>query len=180
MRFPSPTQMPSHFMDLPPALLSECIARNEGGRGDFSIPLLRASLAGEFRIVGVLPGGRVPPRAMEPTRPPTLVIVSGDPNFPEPTPPPSAFPKVQKAIRWAATIIVHATGGRREDYATVAAAVPILRQVLLIETGTSQEDAWLRLVSAEVDRRARSGAKLPVLVFSARPRGGFHPIGGDY
>ena len=168
---------PLAFMDPPPVALSEAIRRMEGTRGDFAVPLWRGSLAGEYRIAAALPGGRLPSKVLDHSRPATVIILSGDPDFPAPTPPPSAFPKLSRYLGWAASIIIHATGGTRDHYAAVAAATTTMRRVLLIETATTQEHAWTAVVQAEGERRAARGLRLPCLCWSATPRGGFHPVG---
>ena len=174
------TSLPSlAFMDLPPAAVSEAVRRMEGTRGDFAVPLWRGSLSGEYRIAGALAGGLLPAKVLDPARPPTVIILSGDPDFPTPAPPPEAFRNVRRYLAWAASIVVHATGGRREHYAAVAAAVPVMRRVLLIETSTTQEDAWMALVQAEADRRRARDQHLPCLCWSATPRGGLHPVMED-
>ncbi|MBP0446706.1 hypothetical protein J8J14_18170 [Roseomonas sp. SSH11] len=152
------------------------IRRMEGTGGDFAVPLWRGSLAGEYRIAAALPGGRLPAKVLDPKRPPTVIILSGDPDFPAPTPPPTAFSRLPRLLSWAASIVIHATGGARGHYAAIAAAVPIMRRVLLIETGTVMEDAWIGLVRAEAERRAKGGQRLPCLCWSATPRGGVHPV----
>ncbi|MCR0980630.1 hypothetical protein [Roseomonas populi] len=174
---PLPTTLPPlAFMDLAPAQISEAIRRMEGTPGDFAVPLWRGSLAGEYRIAVSLPGGRLPARVLDRQRPPTCIILSADPDFPAPTPPPTAFPKLSRYLDWAASVIVHATGGTREHYTTVAAATVIMRRILLIETATVQEDAWMALVQAEAERREKRGQRLPRLCWSATPRGGVHPV----
>lgn len=167
---------PLAFMDLPPVALSEGVRRMEGTRGDFAVPLWRGSLAGEYRIAATMPGGALPAKVLDTTRPPTVIILSGDPDFPTPPPPPQAFRRVPRYLAWAASVVIHATGGKREHYAAIAAAVPIMRRVLLIETGTTQEDAWMALVQAEAERRKARSQHLPRLCWSATPRGGFHPV----
>ncbi|WP_458094745.1 hypothetical protein [Roseomonas sp. WA12] len=167
---------PLAFMDLPPATISEAIRRMEGARGDFAVPLWRGSLTGDYRIAVALPGGRLPAKVLDRTRPATVIVLSGDPDFPAPTPPPSAFPKLSRYLEWAASIVVHATGGTRDHYAAIAAAVPMMRRVLLIETATVQEDAWIALAQTEAERRDRQGQRLPCLCWSATPRGGIHPV----
>ncbi|WP_424135145.1 hypothetical protein [Roseomonas chloroacetimidivorans] len=167
---------PLAFMDLPPLALTQAIQRMEGTRGDFAVPLFRAALAGDFRVSCAMPGGRLPAKVVAPHRPPSLIILSGDPDLGTPTPPPEAFAHVTRYLRWAASIVIHATGGTRAHYAAVAAATTIMRRVLLIETATSQEDAWMALVQAEGERRGKSGQRLPCLCWSAKPRGGFHPV----
>ena len=176
---PATALPPLAFMDLPPAQLSQAIRLMEGTRGDFAVPLWRGSLTGEYRVAAALPGGRLPTKVLDPRRPPTVIILSGDPDFPAPTPHPTAFPRLPRFLAWAASIVIHATGGTRGHYAAVAAAVPIMRRVLLIETGTTMEDHWMALVQAEVERRERRGQKLPCLCWSATPRGGFHPVQED-
>lgn len=172
----SATLPPLGFMDLPPAALSEVVRRMERTRGDFAVPLWRGSLAGGYRIAAAMPSGVLPAKVLDATRPPTIIILSGDSDFPAPTPPPGAFWKVRRYLAWAASVVVHATGGKREHYAAVAAAVPIMRRVLLIETGTTQEDAWMALVQAEAAQRKVHGQALPCLCWSATPRGGVHPV----
>jgi hypothetical protein len=167
---------PLAFMDLPPGTLSEAIRLMEGTRGDFAVPLWRASLAGEFRIACAMPGALLPAKALDVARPPTCIILSGDPDDASATPPPTAFKKVRRYITWAAAIVIHATGGTRETYAAVAATVPRMRRVLLVETGTRQEDAWIALARAEAERREKRGQLLPCLCWSAKVRGGFHPV----
>jgi len=172
----STSMPPLAFMDLPPAALSEAVRRMEGTRGDFAVPLWRGSLSGDYRIAAALPGGCLPSKVLDTTRPPTVIILSGDPGFPTPTPPPEAFRKVGRYLAWAASIVIHATGGTRAHYAAIAAAAPRMRRVLLIETGTPQEDAWSALAQAEAERRKARGQHLPCLCWSATPRGGFHPV----
>ena len=161
-----------------PAQLSAVITRLQNTGHAFSLPLYRAALAGELGLVLVAPGGRVPARLLDHRRPPTVVVVCGDPEVAAPTPPPDAFPQARRLLAWTASAMLHATGGREEHYRGAVEAVRVIRRVLLIETATAQENAWLALLHQEVDRREVAGRTLPVLVLSARLQGGVHPIQG--
>jgi hypothetical protein len=160
-----------------PADISALIAKLEGTDGAFLLPLYRAALAGDLRVVTLHAGGRIPGRLLEHTEPATVVVVGGDPDA-RATPAPEAFPQARRLLAWAASTILHATGGLAAHYAAAVEAARFTRRVLLIETGTAQEDAWLDLLKGEDERRKDSGRRLPALVISARPRGGFHPIDG--
>ncbi|WP_426958396.1 hypothetical protein [Muricoccus radiodurans] len=158
--------------------LSALIQGLEGTPGAFVVPLYRAALAGDLRVLALLSGGRIPQRFLEHTEPPTVVQISGDPGGGHPTPPPEAFSQARRLLGWAASVMLHATGGRAEHYTAVVEAARLVRRVLLIETGTAQESAWLELIRAEGERRDAAGRRLPTLVLSARVVGGFHPIDG--
>jgi hypothetical protein len=159
-----------------PSDVSAIIAKLEGTEGAFLLPLYRAALAGETRVLTLLPGGRVPQRMLEHTAPNTVIVLSGDPGLGHDTPSPDAFPQARRLLAWAASTMIHAAGGQAGHYAAVVDAVRLVRRVLLIETATAQEDAWRDLARAEHERRERVGRALPTLVVSARPLGGVHPI----
>ncbi|HEY8612344.1 MAG TPA: hypothetical protein VIL69_13760 [Roseomonas sp.] len=162
-----------------PGQISKLIAALDGTGHAFALPLYRAALAGELAMAALLPGGRVPTRLLDHTRPPTVIVVSGDPANPtEAASPPEAFPQARRLLAWSASVMLHATGGKEAHYRAVVAGAKAWRRVLLIETATSQEDAWLALVEAERERRLASGRVFPAVCISARPRGGVHPVWG--
>ncbi|WP_426958334.1 hypothetical protein [Muricoccus radiodurans] len=159
-----------------PRVISEVIARLRGGPGAFAVPLYAAALAGEIRLLIVMPGGRVPMRFLDHAQPPTVVALGGDPGAQEAASPPTDFPQVPRLIRWAASTLVHATGGQAAHYRMVVDTARLMRRVLLVETATAQEDAWTKLVRDEMRRREETGRRMPSLVISARPKGGVHPV----
>jgi hypothetical protein len=162
-----------------PAMITEAVARLRGTDGAFAIPLLTAALASEIRVLAVMPGGRVPVRLLEHTCPPTVIIASGDPGVGHITPTPESFPQARRLLGWAASTIIHATGGQEAHYRAVVEAAKLVRRVLLIETATAQEDAWTELVQAVGERRQHVGRRIPTVVISARLRGGAHPKRDD-
>lgn len=162
-----------------PAAISQMIAALQGTPQAASLPLFRAALAQELVVANLLPGGRVPTRLLDFCRPPTVIVVAGDPSNPaQAAQPPERFPQARRLLAWSAGCMVHGTGGKEAHYQTVVTAAKARRRFLLIETCTAQEIAWLDLVQAEGDRRRAAGRDFPAIVVSARPRGGVHPVTG--
>ncbi|MCK8786749.1 hypothetical protein M0638_20465 [Roseomonas sp. NAR14] len=159
-----------------PAMLSAVIRQIDGSPHAFAIPLYRAALAGDLKLALLAPGGRVPARVLDHTRPPTVIVVSGDPASGGPAPAPEAFPQARRLLAWSAAVMLHASGGAARDYEAVADAARLVRRVLLIETATAQEAAWYDLVRGEEERRNAAGRHLPALIISAKVRGGVHPV----
>jgi hypothetical protein len=152
-----------------PAELSRVIATARGTPGEHMVPVVQADLAGEIRLLLVVPGGRVPTKLLDRRDPPTLLILGGDPGSARITPGPSAFPQVRRLLGWAGATMLHAAEGKVEHYSAAIDATRLVRRVVLIETAPDQQDAWYSLVLAETQRRERSGQQLPTLVISPRP-----------
>lgn len=160
-----------------PAIINSALTNARRAQCEFVEPLLWGAAFGEFILMALSPGGRVPLRLMKPGRPPTVIIVGGDPPDGSPAPPPHAFAQKATLVSWARSVIVHATGGERDHYEAVVAEAKWHRKVLLIETTSAQEAAWMGLATAEVRRRAAEGRTPPrVFLRSATLLGGVHPV----
>ena len=167
---------PVALMDLTGRQLNEAIGCMRGTRGAFAIPLLQGALAGDYQFAFAMPGGRLPTKIFHPGRPSTVVVLSGDPDAGAPTPPPAAFPQAVRFVRWADAAVLHAAGGAPEHYSWIAEVARSTRRLLVVETGSAAELAWVSLLRDETRRRAREGRVLPVTVLSAQVAGGFHPM----
>ena len=168
--------LPVALMDLTGRQLNEAIGSMRGTRAAFAVPLLQGALASDYRFAFAMPGGRLPTQIFHPGRPSTVVVLSGDPDPGIPTPPPEAFPQAIRFVRWSDAVVVHAAGGLPEHYSWIAEAARSTRRMLVVETGTAAEGAWVGLLRDETRRRAREGRVLPVTVLSAKVAGGFHPM----
>ena len=140
----------------------------------FRLPMYRAALAGEIRLLDLTPGARVPRRYLQPGAPPTLVVLGDDGD--EPTGP-AGFPQAQRLLAWADALILHSCGGEEGHYQAAVTAARTARRALLVETGTDRRTAWIVAVQTELMRRRGSGRKpLPVLDIQIRPGMPAHPL----
>ena len=130
------------------------------------VPLIRATMDRALRFVIVAPGKRVPLRMLQdkPGRP-LAVILSGDGKA---AVGPDAFPQARRLLRWTRGIMVHATGGKLEHYAEAARATVLTRRLVVVETDTAHEAAWLALA-------ASTAPGTPMLRITAPPGAAPHP-----
>lgn len=136
--------------------INRIIRAQEAGGFDFRNALYRAHLAGEVgAIIEVLPRGRVPREALWSTAP-TVAVIGDDAGL---SSGPADFPDAERLLAWARRVMIHAAGGTTRHYDWVVAAARIHRRVLLIETNTAGEPAWMHLAECERDRRAAEGRK---------------------
>jgi hypothetical protein len=61
---------------------------------------------------------------------------------------PAGFDGVEKLVKWARAIILHAAGGEVEHYQEAVKAAAIRRRVLFIETSAAQQGAWKSFIDA--------------------------------
>lgn len=144
------------------ASLSEVMRKQAAAGFGFRNEVYRGALAGEYKLVELLPRGRVPAPMLWPDAPHTVVVIGDDGGI---SSGPADFPQSRRLIAWADRVMLHAAGGQAAHYALVAAAARVHRRVLLIETNTSAEAAWSDQLRGEIDRRAAAGLpQLAVLV----------------
>jgi hypothetical protein len=80
---------------------------------------------------------------------------------------PGACRAARQAVRWAASIIVHASGAEAVHYAAAVMAAQIVRRVLIVECSSHTAAAWLELV------QQTKGHPANLLIHP--PDGGVHP-----
>lgn len=136
------------------ATITRIIQAQESAGYAFRNSIYRAALAGELgTIVEVLPGGRVPREAL--WRDAATVAVIGDDAGLSSGPP--DFPDAARLFGWARRVMIHAAGAEAFHYEWTVEAARIFRRVLLVETTTMAEPAWMALAERERDRRQAEG-----------------------
>lgn len=157
-----------------PRHVSALIQWHQAAGFGFRLPMYRAALAGDIRLLDATPGARVPRRYLQPGAPPTLVVLGDDGD--EPTGP-SGFPQAQRLLAWADALMLHSCGGEERHYEMVVEATRQSRRMLMIETSTNQREAWMALVEVEIARRIKSGRRLlSTLDIAVRPGMPAHPL----
>ncbi len=147
------------------AAIAETIVRMEAAGEGFRTPLFRAAAAGKLAVATAIGGTPVVSRLLKQPRP-TVVVVADD--HPAATGP-GGWPQARRLLRWANAVVVHAAGGRAEDYAEIAEATIHFRRLLLIEIEYRHMQAWGALIERELSR---------IAVLRIVPREGQHPTGG--
>ncbi|MBP0466212.1 hypothetical protein J5Y09_19960 [Roseomonas sp. PWR1] len=135
------------------ARISAVIGWQEAAGYGFRNALYRAVLAGDLALVELLPRSRLPREALW-SKAPTVIVVGDDAGI---SSGPADFPDAGRLFPWAPRVMIHAAGGELRHYEWVVAAAQIFRRVLLIETTTAAEPAWMDLAERERDRRASEG-----------------------
>lgn len=110
----------------------------------------RAALAGEIRLLDIPPGPtpRLKPLLRQPG--PAVAIIGDDGGI---SSGPRDFPQARRLIDWSTHIMVHATGAEEDHYRLVVEAARNGGRVLMVETNTAAEAAWMALAEAEIERR---------------------------
>jgi hypothetical protein len=113
------------------------------------LPVIRAVLDGHLYYAEVACGiGRQYTKAavkhLGGVKRPTLASVADDDEMS--CTGPSGFSAVSKLIDWANRVILYSTGEDAAFYRLAVAAAIQFRRVLLIETTTALEGAWLRII----------------------------------
>ena len=133
------------------------------------VPLLRAAMAGTHRICFVPPGFTMPLNLLDMTqdRRPLIVVLQDD--GPNPTGP-SGFAQARRLLKWAASVLVHACGAEPYHYTGAVVMAGVKERLVLVETCTAQQAAWLALKDAVAPRT-------PGVVLAVRPGDLAHPVG---
>jgi hypothetical protein len=150
--------------------MAEAITRlTQAGYG-FQAPLFRAAMDGDIRLCFVAAGQRMPLRLLDMTRDrrPLAVILADDGPAPAG---PDGFPQTRRLMCWASFCMIHAAGGEPWHYAAAAEMARGGRRVLLVETSTAHQAAW-------VEVKNRTARHTPVLVLAVRPGTPPHPFLG--
>jgi hypothetical protein len=139
------------------ATLSAMIQAQDARGFGFRNALYRRALSGDVRVMEVLPG--VTGRLLKPylRRPGGAVAVIGDDGGISAGP--VSFSQARRLFGWASHVMLHAAGGELEHYQIVADTAAAGAHVLLIETCTSHEAAWVHEAGEERERRARKGMR---------------------
>ncbi|WP_149541440.1 hypothetical protein [Siccirubricoccus phaeus] len=157
-----------------PAAVSVLIEAQERLGYGFRNPLYRAALAGELRLIELLPGPRIPASMLKPTSRPQVIVI-GDDGGEERGP--AGFPKLRKLLEWAAVVVLHSCGGEEHHYDMAVEAATERRRVLFIETATGRREAWAQRIGAEINRRHRAHLRqLHVLDIQIAPGLPAHPL----
>lgn len=133
-----------------PADITHLIRVQEAAGYGFRNELYRPLLADEFRLFELMPGGRLPTAILR-SRKGRVVVCVGDDSGKSAGP--RDFDQARALLRWADRLMVHAAGGDAGHYRMVADAAAQDLRVVLIETTTAAEAAWMALVRRERLRR---------------------------
>ena len=134
--------------------INRIIRAQESAGYAFRNPIYRAALAGDLgAIVEVLPGGRVPREALW-SDAATVAVIADDAGLSRG---PADFPDAERLFAWARRVMIHAAGGEAFHYEWTVKAARIFRRVLMVETTTAAEPAWMALAERERDRREAEG-----------------------
>ena len=130
-----------------------------------SWPLYRAAADGEIAVIRVDdPASHLKASAMAGVARPTVIVLSGDPGWGEPTFGPGRWRCAKVAREWAGSAIVHGAGGEPGHYATAVMMVQVSHRLVLIETTSALVNAWRAFLH-------------PVpMICIVPPDGGVHPV----
>lgn len=157
------------------ATVSAMIRAQDACGFGFRNPLYRAALAGDCRVMEVMPGATA--RMLKPflaLTGATVAVIGDDGGI---SSGPQDFPQARRLFGWASKVLVHACGGEPHHYEWVVAAARPGRRVLLVETTTFAQPAWMQVAEDERDRRARK--RLPpidMLLIEVPPHLPAHPL----
>lgn len=98
---------------------------------------------------------------------PAIVLVGDDDGLETG---PAGWSCIERAIRWPASVVIHAAGAEAEHYELALAAAQICRRLLFIECGSRSAPGWIEAVR-------RAPQRPNVLVIEARD--GVHPLPVD-
>lgn len=136
------------------ATMNAIIQAQEAGGFAVRNELYRAALAGDLAaVLEVAPRGRVS-RDMLWTNAPTVAVINDDGGL---SCGPQDFPDAARLFAWARRVMIHAAGGEAVHYAWTVEAARIFRRVVMVETTTLAEPAWMALAERERDRREAEG-----------------------
>lgn len=135
------------------AQMADAIMRLTQAGQPHHVPLLRAAMAGDLRVCFVAAGQRMPLRLLDMVRDrrPLVVVLADDGLHPAG---PAGYPQARRLMGWAASIVIHAAAGEAWHYAAVAEATRLCGRVLLVETCTAHQGAWVALKAAVAPRCA--------------------------
>jgi hypothetical protein len=83
---------------------------------------------------------------------------------------PTGWPVADRAVRWARSILIHASGAEIYQYEAAVVAAELIQKVLIVECCSATLGAWVQLV--------RDAPNRPVTTVIA-PKGGVHPVPMD-
>jgi hypothetical protein len=146
--------------------MAEIITRHEAAGAGFRNELFRPAAAGLLAVVTTMDGTPVPARILKRSARP-LVVVVGDDH--EAAAGPAGWPQAARLLRWAHSAVLHASGGRAEEYALIAATTVACGRMLLVECELRHLSAWSALAARELPR---------LNLLKIVPHEGEHPIPG--
>ena len=127
-------------------------------------PLYAAAAAGQIALIVVEAADAAwPAETIARVRRPTVVLLSGDPGWGQPTFGPGRWRCAKKLRSWAAGAIVHGAAGEADHYREAVVLGLMFERLACIETTSSLARSW--------------GAFLaPLPVAGYLPREGVHPV----
>lgn len=153
--------------------ISRLMQLQEAAGLGFRNAVYRAALAGNLAIAEVLPGVVLPPDLLRKPHP-VVVILGDDAGISNG---PADFPQARRLLRWAGFALVHAAGGETDHYAAIADVARACKNILVIETHTAAEAAWMHLVRRERGIRLRKKRPaLSALLIQVPPDAAPHPV----
>ena len=165
---PATQSGPAHVLSAKtttPVGIARGIALLETIGEQFRIPLLRA-LQHDLIALAVLSTGQAPPLAkLDRTQRPAVVVLVDDDDATRLGP--SGWHYAARVMRWARGALLHGTGGQPEHYDLAILAAQQVRHLVLVETSSSQLDAWRALALRSIPPKH--------IVQIEPPNGGVHP-----
>ncbi len=141
-----------------------CLADRAAAAGAVQAPFYAAAAAGHIALVCIEDiGAPWPAETVRATRRPTIVLLSGDPGWGEPTFGPSRWRCAKPLKAWAAAGIVHGAAGKLEHYREAVMLAQVFGRLAFIETTSSLARCW----STFLDPLPRTGYL---------PAEGAHPV----
>ena len=130
-----------------------------------SAPLYSAVAEGRIALIRVDdPASRLESSGIVGITRPTVVVLSGDPGWGEPTFGPGRWRCAKQVRSWGVSAIVHGAAGQPEHYATAVLTAQIMHRLVLIETTSALVNAWRAFLHP-----------LPMICI-VPPAGGVHPV----
>jgi hypothetical protein len=150
--------------------------RAQDARGfGFRNALYRRALAGDVRVMEILPGATA--RILKPflrLSGGTVAVIGDDGGISQG---PESFSQARRLFGWASHVMVHAAGGEAVHYQLVADTAAAGAHVLLVETTTCAEAAWMHMAAEERDRRAAKRRRpFALLLVQVPPGMPAHPL----
>ena len=142
----------------------QLIARRATAAGAVQAPFYAAAAAGQIALICIEDiGASWPAETVCKTRRPTIVLLSGDPGWGQPTFGPSRWRCAKPLKAWAAAGIVHGAAGQLDHYREAVMLAQVFGRLAFIETTSSLARCW----SAFLDPLPRTGYL---------PAEGAHPV----
>lgn len=110
----------------------------------WAVPLYRAVRAGDINLITPQRDAQVQKAVLANTRRPCVVLL-GDDDYRSTGP--AGWACARRVRAWGGGAVLHATGGEARHYEAAVAAAVAYQRLILVETASTQQDAWLAFLA---------------------------------